>query len=622
MEELPQPIRGQNVAPRANEISGTTDANNILPEGTSRKRKRRMVAFAANEDPQDLKAEFHMTFAAALTSVLSTTAPAPGPQDERLHRDRMPPEPNNFTELMRHPFKKEFFNACGTEIEALKSRGTFRAVNRAPHHRPLPLLWVFKYKFDTDGYLVKFKARICVRGDLQISTRETNYAATLAVRVFRALMAITAAFDLDIIQLDAVNAFLNSIIDEETTIQWPPGFEPPLIEGAPPQVLQLLKALYGLKQAPLLWHNHLVEILENLGLTRVSGVNCVLTSDWLLVFFYVDDIILLFDKQYRTKAEAFIVTLQQQLELREITDANWFLGIRIVRDRPRRLLSLCQDSYIDKLTSRFNIDSKQSVLAHTPLVIDLESDYDGVATAAERQGYQSRVGSLNFAATVTRPDLSKTCSDLSKYLQNPSPAHFKAADRALSYLARTKTLAIQYGGVLDASDDPNAVPLQVYSDAAYADNKDRKSSDGYLFTLYNGPIDWKASKQHTVTTSSTEAELMAVSRTAKALIEWRRLFHGIRYVIDDKELIYVDNTQTMRLLTSDEPQLNTKLRHVDIHQHWLRERVQKEDIDIAWVPTRDMKADGFTKPLPRQRFKAFIQQLNLVDIQASISTTT
>ena len=67
----------------------------------------------------------------------------------------------------------------------------------ASNEQILPLKWVFKCKFDSDGYLQKLKARLCVRGDLQITEEET-YAATLAARIFRALMAIAAAFDLEI----------------------------------------------------------------------------------------------------------------------------------------------------------------------------------------------------------------------------------------------------------------------------------------------------------------------------------------------------------------------------------------------------------------------------------------
>jgi hypothetical protein len=58
-------------------------------------------------------------------------------------------------------------------------------------------MWVFTYKFDPDGFLIKHKARLCARGDLQETTDET-YAATLAAQTFRFMMAIAAYFDLEV----------------------------------------------------------------------------------------------------------------------------------------------------------------------------------------------------------------------------------------------------------------------------------------------------------------------------------------------------------------------------------------------------------------------------------------
>jgi len=85
------------------------------------------------------------------------------------------------------------------EYNDLKRRGIFETVlkEEATNDQILPLKWVFKYKFDSDGYLQKLKARLCVRGDLQVTEEET-YAVTLAARIFRALIAIAAAFDLEI----------------------------------------------------------------------------------------------------------------------------------------------------------------------------------------------------------------------------------------------------------------------------------------------------------------------------------------------------------------------------------------------------------------------------------------
>ena len=364
----------------------------------------------------------------------------------------------------------------------------------------------------------------------------------------------------------------------------------------------------------------MVNLLEDLSLRKVLGVNYLLVCDWLILFFYVDDIILLFTKANRQKVESLIERLQQRLELRQIKDANWFLGIRIVRDRSRRLLWLCQDSYIEKVANRFNIADKTNVLAHTPVVIEPLEPYQGTATAAERLGYQSRVGSINFAAVISRPDVAKASSTLSRFLQNPGPEHLKAADRVIAYLARTKFLAIQYGGFSQSEaticGDPLVTcSLESYSDAAFADHSDRKSSNGFLFLLGGGPIDWKASKQSTVTTSTTEAELLGLSSTAKELVAWQRFFKHLPYPVKNTQLIYTDNRQTQRLLKEEEPLLTTKLRHVDIHQHWLREKVQQGDINVEWTNTISMKADGLTKPLSRQPFQRFVRQLNLVNIE-------
>ena len=68
----------------------------------------------------------------------------------------------------------------------------------------LPLKWVFTYKFDDAGYLVRHKARICVRGDLQHHVSDDMYAATGAYRSFRILMALVCASQLLCHQIDFV----------------------------------------------------------------------------------------------------------------------------------------------------------------------------------------------------------------------------------------------------------------------------------------------------------------------------------------------------------------------------------------------------------------------------------
>jgi hypothetical protein len=126
--------------------------------------------------------------------------------------------------------KQGFIAAMHREISDVKRKGTYRIINwkdfNAQDHEVLPLLWVFKYKLDSEGYLTKYKARICVRGDLQ-TTAEDTYAATLAIRIFRALMAIAAYFNMEVRQYDAVNAFTNAQLAVPVYCHPPEGFSDP-----------------------------------------------------------------------------------------------------------------------------------------------------------------------------------------------------------------------------------------------------------------------------------------------------------------------------------------------------------------------------------------------------------
>jgi hypothetical protein len=418
-------------------------------------------------------------------------------------------------------------------------------------------------------------------------------------------MALAAAFDLEIRHYDAVNAFTNSELDEEIYCEYPEGFE------RLGRCLLLLRALYGLKRSPRLWYNDFTTTLERLGLQPVPGVNCLFTNDRLIVFFFVDDIVVLCLPTYLDRLTRFEAQLLDRYEMRSLGDLKWFLGIRIERNRPARKLWLCQDSYIDKIATKFHCHKNKS--PRTPLLTEElhPSPADQKATAQQILAYQQRVGSLNFAAVVTRPDIAKAASKLSEFLQNPSPAHSSAADRVISYLYGTKTLAIEYSGRIDSSKI-----FICSADAAFADDTlTRRSSDGYLFQLYGGPIDWRAAKQKTVTTSSTEAELLSLSFAAKEVMWWRRLFAAIQFDMEHEISINCDNLQTIRLLKKETPRLETKLRHIDIHQHWLRQEVLANRTSVSWIPTNDMPADGLTKILPRQRHELFVRQLNLVDIK-------
>ena len=98
-------------------------------------------------------------------------------------------------------------------------------------------------------------------------------------------------------------------------------------------------------------------------------------------------------------------------------------------------------------------------------------------------------------------------------------------------------------------------------------------------------------------TLSTEVELLAILWMAKHFLWWKRIFNYIQLNLQEEPTIFCDNMQTIRILTKETPKLQTALKHVDIHQSWLRQEVQAGTIKVDWVPTAQMVADGFTKIL-------------------------
>ena len=203
---------------------------------------------------------------------------------------------------------------------------------------------------------------------------------------------------------------------------------------------------------------------------------------------------------------------------------------------------------------------------------------------------------------------------------NPGPKHIDAIDRIIQYLYQTRFWAIEYGLRFD-DDGINlmAKSIEFASDASFGDNPDRRSSEGYVCKLYGGAIDWKASEEKTVTTSTTEAELLALAEAGKTVQWWKRVLNALGFEPSHPLTIMCDNQQTVDLLTKEGAAMHTKLRHVDINRCWMRQEVSAGRANVSWVPTAEMPADGLTKPLPRQKQQTFREMLGMREISHLIN---
>ena len=150
------------------------------------------------------------------------------------------------------------------------------------------------------------------------------------------------------------------------------------------------------------------------------------------------------------------------------------------------------------------------------MVQDILSKYEGKADQYQIARYQSLVGSINYPAVITRPDVAYAASKLAEHLQNPGLIHIAAVERCIRYLDTTRYYTLEFGANNDITPTfESGIELLYfvgYSDASFIDNIDtRRSTQGYKFELFGGTIDWQVKKQPTVATSSTEAELQALA---------------------------------------------------------------------------------------------------------------
>ncbi|KNZ81024.1 Copia protein, partial [Termitomyces sp. J132] len=233
--------------------------------------------------------------------------------------------------------------------------------------------------------------------------------------------------------------------------------------------------------------------------------------------------------------------------------------------------------------------------------------------------YRQLVGGLLWLAVSTHPDIQYAVQQLSQYLDCFTYTHWNAAMRMLQYLKGTRTLGISLGGsnpiqlvgFMD-SDWANCLDMRrSVGDSDWANCLDTQCSiGGYAWSLGSGAVSWAARKQKTVAASSCEAEYMAAFESAQECIWLRALLKGIDHDITDKPTpILCDNNAAIKL--SEDPTLHSRVKHVDIKYHFLRERAQSNEICIRYINTKYNVADLFTKALPASQFKRLRDLLGL-----------
>ena len=221
--------------------------------------------------------------------------------------------------------------------------------------------------------------------------------------------------------------------------------------------------------------------------------------------------------------------------MKDLGEAAYILGIKIYRDRSKRLIGLSQSAYIDKVLKRFSMqDSKRGYLSMSHGITLNKSQCPNTKDERERMSkipYASAIGSIMYAMLCTRPDVSYALSITSRYQSDPGESHW-------TDLRRSKDMFLVYGGL------EYDLVVNGYTDAGFQSDKDDfRSQSGYVFCLNGGAVSWKSSKQSTVVDSTTEAKYIAASDAAKEAIWIKKFITDLEVVpsITNPVDVYCDN---------------------------------------------------------------------------------
>lgn len=128
--------------------------------------------------------------------------------------------------------------------------------------------------------------------------------------------------------------------------------------------------------------------------------------------------------------------------------------------------------------------------------------------------------------------------------------------------------------------------------------------------MHNGAISWNSKRQPTVAKSSTEAEYMAANAAGAEAMWLKQLLIDFGYMTPPVTISMYSDSQPA-IAASKNPEHHTRMKHINVMYHWLREQVEDHKIKLIYVPSEDQRADILTKNLEPKPFEHLRHSLGI-----------
>jgi hypothetical protein len=529
------------------------------------------------------------------------------------------------------------------QLDAHATTGTFGPPTMAPAGSTiLHAHWANLVK--TTG---RRKCRVCCDGSKrrapELHRFTETYASCVEQPCMRIFFALAAARGQKVFITDATNAYANAppptfksyLAIDDTYREWYHDTypdRPPIQRG---MVLPIEKALQGHPEAGRLWERLINSIL--VGKLKLqpcthekSLYHGTFNGENVIICRMVDDICISCDKD--ETADKFIAAVEASgIDITIDKGGSKYNGVDILQTRD--YIKISCESFIDRMLCAHGwstpgeneSDRHDMVPIPSTQVKELMKLEPGPAentpahAALEKEmgfGYRTLLGELTYAYVTCRLDIAFAVSFLARFSTRPTRAHYQSLRHLCKYLRAHKDWGLMYWrgkprldapihkftkSVLDA--DLPAHPtvdkltrLTGYVDASHATCLDtRRSITGVIFTLAGGAIAFKSKRQATVSTSSTEAELMAAVFAAKMAKYFRSILKELEVEQTAPTILYEDNESAIKIVNASRPTERT--RHIDIAHFAIQEWKQQGDITLAHIPGVINCSDSATKGL-------------------------
>jgi hypothetical protein len=463
------------------------------------------------------------------------------------------------------------------------------------------------------------KGRTCANGSKQkryLKRGETISSPTVSTEALMGTLAIDIKEGRDVAIFDVPGAYLQAEMPKEKKVlmklrgqfvdimcEVNPEYIPFVVEEKGEKILYLkvLQAIYGCIESALLWYNLFANTLQEMGFEINPYDRCVankmINGKQCTIAWYVDD-----NKLSHISKDVVTEILEKVKEhFGELVisrgDKHTLLGMHITMNRKKKQVEIEMIDQLKEAITLFGEEVDDRVTSPAAKNLFQVNDECEQLNETKSEIFHSVVAKLLFIMKRARPDLETTISFLMKRVSKSDTDDWKKLKRCLGFIKKT----IEDRRILGAD---SLDTLYTWVDASHAIHMNMRGHTGGIISMGKGMLHCKSSTQKINTKSTTESELVGVSEYLPYDI-WYILFFGAQGYKIKQNILFQDNESAIKMEINGRNSCTGNSRHIEIKYFWVKDRVDKKEIEVKYCPTHLMLADYFTKALQGSLFRTF-----------------